>query len=83
MRLNMLIAIPRPLFTKQTDVLQQDLAKFRSREICSYICWIAIKFYSQIGITAADISDKFQSGPRVMTPNIMNLRSFDKTSTCL
>ena len=45
---------PGHLFTKRTDVLPQDLAKSRSREIRIWTFPIALKFDRHLGSTAAE-----------------------------
>ena len=57
--------IPWPLFTKPTDVLQQDLVKSRSRDIRVKTLPIALKL---------DMPVKFQSDTIIITPNLTYLR---------
>ena len=50
-----LLIKPEPLFTKREDVLPQDLAKIRSREIRVETFPIALKYDRHLGGTAARI----------------------------
>ena len=58
----------RPLFTKRTDVLSQDLAKWL-REILVLTFSMALKFDRHLG-SAAEMPVKFQSNTIIMTPNL-------------
>ena len=51
----------RPLFTKKTEVLPQDLVKFQNREIACYNDRMALKFDRHLGSAAAWVPVKFQS----------------------
>ena len=59
-----------PLFTKRTDVLLQDLAKSRSREIGCFNDHIALIFDRHLHSTAADVPAKFQSDWQSLIPNL-------------
>ena len=52
------------------DVLRQDLAKSRSREIRVQTGYIALKFDRHLGSTAAEMPVKFQSDTIIITPNL-------------
>ena len=60
---------PGPLFTKRTDVLPQDLAKSRSRDIWAYPFQIALKFERYLGNSTAEMPVKFMSDIIIMTFN--------------
>ena len=62
---------PRPVFTKQTGVLPQNLVKARSREIGSYKDRIALKFDRHLGAAAAEVPVKFQSDWKSRNPNLV------------
>ena len=62
--------IPGPLFTKQTDVLPQDLVKFRGREIPVQTVSIALKFDRHLDSSAAEMPVKFQSDAIIITSNL-------------
>ena len=66
--------IPWPLFTKPTDVLQQDLVKSRSRDIRVKTLPIALKLDRYLGSAAAEMPVKFQSDTIIITPNLTYLR---------
>ena len=59
-----------PLFTKQTDILPQDLVKPRSREIGCYNDGICLKFDRHLGRAAAEVPVKFQSDWKSLNPNL-------------
>ena len=61
---------PGPLYTKQTDVLPQDLVKSRSHKIRVKTLPIALKSDRHLGSSAAEIPVKFQSD----TSNLAALR---------
>ena len=63
-----------PLFTKGTDVLPQDLAKSRSREILVQTFTIALKFDRHIGSKAAEMPVEFQSDTIIITSNLATSR---------
>ena len=72
-----------PLFTKRTNVLPQDLAKSRSREIGCYHDRIFLKFDRHLGSTAAEVPVKIQSDWGSLNPDLAALRSCGKTSVRL
>ena len=59
-----------PLFTKRTDVLPEDLAKSRTREIRVETFPITLKFDRHLGSGAAEMAVKFQSDTIIITPNL-------------
>ena len=59
-----------PLFTKQTDVLPQDLVTSRSREIRVYTFTIAVKFERHLASGVAEVPVEFQSDTIIITPNL-------------
>ena len=63
-----------PLFTKQTDVLLQDLAKPRSREIRVLTFPVALKIDRHLGSGASEMPVKFQSGTIFIAPNLATSR---------
>ena len=65
---------PRPLFTKQLDILPQDLLKSRSHEIGCYNDRIAPKFDRHLGSAAAGVTVKFQNDWKSLNPNLMAMR---------
>ena len=58
-----------PLFTKRTDGLQQDLVKFRSREIRCYNDRIALKLDRHLNSAAAEVPVKIQSDFKSLSAN--------------
>ena len=61
--------LTEPLFTHRTDVLPQNLLKYRSREIWCYNDCIALKFDRYLGSTAAEMLVKFRSLWKSLKPN--------------
>ena len=61
-----------PLFTKQTDILMQDLKKFRSCEIGFRLS--QSKLDRHLSDSAAKMPVKFQSDTIIMTSNLMASR---------
>ena len=61
---------PEPLFTKRTDVLLQDFAKPRSREIRVLTFPVALKIDRHLGSGASEMLVKFQSGTIIIAPNL-------------
>ena len=74
-------SIWRPLFTKWTDVLPQDLAKSRSGEIGCYSDRIALKFYRHLGNAVADVQVKFMSHWKIPI-RILRLRDLRLRDIC-
>ena len=64
-----------PLFTKQTDVLPQDIAKYRSHEIRVYTISIAPKFDRHLGSSSAKMLIKLQSDTIISRP--IQFRDFE------
>ena len=62
--------LPGHLFTKQTDVLPQDLVKPRSCKILAETLPIALKFDKSLGSSTAEMPVKFQSDTIIETPNL-------------
>ena len=69
-RCNITARKPRPLFTKRTDVLRQDLMKSPSREIGCYNDRIALKFDMHLGSAAAEVPVKLHSDWKSLIPNL-------------
>ena len=62
---------PGPVFTKQTDILPQDLVKSRSRFLNFPI---ALKFDKHLGNRAAETPVGFQSDTIIITSNLVASR---------
>ena len=73
-------AMPRPLFTKRSDVLPQDLSKSRSRDIRVWAFPIDLKFDRHLAISAVMMPVKFQSDTIIITSNLVAVRFCYKTS---
>ena len=75
---------PGTLFTKRTDVLPWDLVKSRSREIGCHIDSVALKFANHLGSSAAEVSVKFWSYWKSLSPRVSDFtRSYGLSSVCL
>ena len=61
---------PRFLFTKQVDVLPQDLVKSQSRAIRVETFPIALKFDRHLGSNATEMPVKFQSDTVIVISNL-------------
>ena len=61
--------VPVSLFTKQINVLLQDLAKYRSRESRYNNDRIAVKCDSHLDSSTAEVPVKFQSDWKSLNPN--------------
>ena len=66
--------LPGSLFTKRTDVLQQDLVKSWSCEIRVKTVPIALKFDRHIDSSAAEMPVKFQNDMIILKSNLAALR---------
>ena len=56
------------------DVLSQDLVKYRSHEIGTLNCRIALKFDRHIGSNATKVPVKFQSDRTILNTNLVASR---------
>ena len=59
-----------PIFTKRTDILQQDLMKSQNHGIGCYNIRIAPTFERHLGSAAAHVPVKFQSNGKIINPNL-------------
>ena len=69
---------PGPLFIKRTEVVPPNLVNSQRREIGCYNNRITLKIYRHIGISAADVPDKFQSERKSVT-RVPQLRDFTRS----
>ena len=63
-----------PLFTRQTDILPQDLVKSRRCKIWVYTFPIALKFNRHLSSNAAEMPVNYQSDTIIIRPNLVALR---------
>ena len=61
---------PRPIFTKRTGILPQDLTKIRTHEVRIKTFPIRLKFDRHISSSPAEKPVKFQSDAIIITSNL-------------